>query len=72
MSPISQFAAVTTITLAILGFQTIAFVGLGLTLALLLLGYAGGITIGAPPPVAPQDRSPVADPTPNERADRDD
>lgn len=69
MSPISQFAAVATLTFAVLGFQTIAFVGLGLTLALLLVGFVGG-TGFAQRPAAPQDVPPVQEPTPNETADQ--
>lgn len=39
MSPISQFAAVATLTFAVLGFQVVALSLLGVTLALLLYGF---------------------------------
>lgn len=69
MSPISQFAAVATITFAVLGFQTIAFVGLGLTLALMLIGFVTPL-IGASPASGPRDELPVLEPTPNDVADQ--
>jgi hypothetical protein len=39
VSPAAQFTAVAAIVFAVLGFEIVAFAVLGLTLALLLLGF---------------------------------
>lgn len=67
MSPISQFAAVATLTFAVLGFQTVALALLGATLVLMLIGFVTPLLATQPPP-APQDEAPVREPTPNDVA----
>lgn len=74
MSPATQFAAVATITFAILGFQIVALAGLGLTLALLLYGFrtppAPGAAVAPPEEGADADPPPPPARTPNEEASR--
>jgi hypothetical protein len=60
MSPAAQYAAVATLTFAVLGFQTIAFVLLGITAALVLAGF---VTI-APRATAPRDEEEIPVPRP--------
>lgn len=73
MSPMSQFAAVATLTFAVLGYPVVAFALLATTLVLLLFGFVSDSS-GAPTP--PRSNDPEADPpppyapTPNEEASR--
>jgi hypothetical protein len=71
MSPAAQFAAVATLTFAALGFQTVVFVLLAATAALVLAGFITLTPRGAPAPEG--DDIPVPEPTdtPEEALKRD-
>lgn len=64
MSPAAQFTAVATLTFAVLGFQTIAFIALGITAVLLLLGFTSISTLAG-------KSDPEAEDTPEEALLRD-
>jgi hypothetical protein len=53
MSPVSQYTALVTLVAAILGFALFAYIGLGLTLVLLLYGFR--VDRPPAPPAPPVD-----------------